>query len=733
MTRKNYGVCYMALAFILATALHATASYELPGLSSAPAVKTHAVAPSKVAHGAPAQTLYVSQGGGGGNAEIITAEDRAAVASIEQSLNKRDLKKHEKKFEDHGSGNLYLYLFVITVLVVLAGVIYVNGRVQDSRGNTSFKWTLSSKLTGGFAIVITLLVGLSIFTLTSLSSIGVEVKNIAEDIIPITGMITTIETLQLNQAIVLERAIRFGGEDGARAKEKFEEAKNKFQELTNKTDKKFEEAITFIEKLPARNKEDAKEQTDVMNNLEKMVAEHKDFEYLVGKVFELFSEGKHAQVGLLEVHIETSEDKLDRATEQFLGTFSEHAQKASMTAKLHEKTAANILLIASVLISIVALAFAQIFARSISRPVIKTVEMVQELAKGNLDVHLEMRRNDEIGTMVKAVDRFAEDLSSVMTEVNASADQVTGGSSQVSDSSQSLSQGATESAASLEEITSSLTEVASQTKTNAENATQANQLATEARNAAENGNRQMKEMVTAVAEINESSKSISKIIKAIDEIAFQTNLLALNAAVEAARAGKHGKGFAVVAEEVRNLAARSAKAAEETSELIEGSVKKAEKGASIAEKTSEALNEIVTGVTKVTDLVSEIASASNEQAQGITQVNQALGQVDQVTQQNTANAEEGAAAAEELAGQASHLKQMLTRFKLRNGNGRSRKVAQLPPARGEAAGHIGGNGEHVHYHVASMEGGNGAIADEQTKAFKPSDVIALDDKEFGKY
>jgi len=231
--------------------------------------------------------------------------------------------------------------------------------------------------------------------------------------------------------------------------------------------------------------------------------------------------------------------------------------------------------------------------------------------------------------------------------------------SQISSASQSLAEGATEQAAGLEETSSSLEEMASQTRQNAENAQQANALSTEAKTSADKDTEAMERMNQAIQEIQTSSDETAKIIKVIDEIAFQTNLLALNAAVEAARAGEAGKGFAVVAEEVRNLAMRSAEAAKNTSEMIEGSVENAQNGVQIAEEVTTVLNEIVTNVSKTTELIGEIAAASQEQSQGIDQVNQAVGQMDKVTQANAANAEESASAAEELNAQAEELNRVV--------------------------------------------------------------------------
>lgn len=299
-----------------------------------------------------------------------------------------------------------------------------------------------------------------------------------------------------------------------------------------------------------------------------------------------------------------------------------------------------------------------------SLPLAEIMKVMGAMANGDLTVHIDGDYKGDNLKIKNAVNDSLSSLNEILGNVKHTVDEVTRASMQVSDTSQALSQGATEQAASLEEITSSMNQIGSQTKLNAENSGIANTLAGNARDAAEKGNAEMSQLTNAMTEINTSSNNISKIIKVIDDIAFQTNLLALNAAVEAARAGRHGKGFAVVAEEVRSLAARSAKAAKETSEMIEHSIKTVDRGNELVHQTGEALTEIHGQAIKVADIIAEITTSSNEQAQGISQINEGLNQIDRVTQTNTASAEESASAAEQLSGQASQLRELVDRFKL---------------------------------------------------------------------
>ncbi len=293
-------------------------------------------------------------------------------------------------------------------------------------------------------------------------------------------------------------------------------------------------------------------------------------------------------------------------------------------------------------------------------------QVLGEMAQGNMDVGIEAEYRGEFVALKESINHIAASLNGVLSEINIAADQVAAGTRQVSDGSQEISQGATEQASAIEELTASVSEIAEQTRQNAMSASKANELTTTAAAEAASGNERMQAMQQAMEEMGEASRNISKIIKVIDDIAFQTNILALNAAVEAARAGAHGKGFAVVAEEVRNLAARSAAAAKETTELIEGSMQKTEAGTKIADETAKALSVIVDGVDKAAELVGEIAAASGQQATAIAQVDRGIEQMSIVVQTNSATSEETAAAAEELSSQAEMLKGMVGRFNIRD-------------------------------------------------------------------
>ncbi len=297
--------------------------------------------------------------------------------------------------------------------------------------------------------------------------------------------------------------------------------------------------------------------------------------------------------------------------------------------------------------------------------IVEISDVLGEISKGNLNVEIESEFRGDFTKLKESINDIIASLNNVMSEINTASEQVAAGTAQVSDGSQAISQGASEQAASIEELTASVTQIAEQTRQNALSADQANAVSSEAKDNAVQGNEQMKALQQAMQDINESSASIGKIIKVIDDIAFQTNILALNAAVEAARAGVHGKGFAVVAEEVRTLAAKSANAAKETTELIEGSIRKTEIGTHIADKTAAALENIVASVEKAVNLVVEIAAASNQQATAISEVNRGIEQMSQVVQTNSATAQEAAAAAEELSSQAALLKNMVEQFQLK--------------------------------------------------------------------
>jgi methyl-accepting chemotaxis protein len=318
-------------------------------------------------------------------------------------------------------------------------------------------------------------------------------------------------------------------------------------------------------------------------------------------------------------------------------------------------------------------------SREMEQSVAQTQVIIKSAVDGDLSGRLDTRgRTGDLQKLGDAINSLLETVSDIVSNVKHAATEVLRGAEEISQGNANLSQRTEEQSSSLEETASSMEEMTSTVKQNADNAGQANQLATAARDQAEKGGAVVSNAVKAMGDINESSKKISDIISVIDEIAFQTNLLALNAAVEAARAGEQGRGFAVVATEVRSLAGRSATAAKEIKELIQDSVRKVQDGSLLVTQSGQTLEQIVLSVKKVSDIVAEIAAASREQSSGIEQVNKAVMQMDEMTQQNAALVEQATAASQSMADQARDLTKMMERYQV--GESSAPGGSALPPA-----------------------------------------------------
>ena len=390
------------------------------------------------------------------------------------------------------------------------------------------------------------------------------------------------------------------------------------------------------------------------------------------------SQGEHAAAqAVVQTDLKQAVDELVQAVQ---GLVTVQTRLRDQVVQAGEAASRNALLVGGVVVLavvLVSLLLSQLVVRQITQPLGRAVSLADTIAAGDLTSQVKEDRRDELGQLLRSLNTMAARLREVVSEVRSGVDAVTSAAGEIASGNHALSSRTEQTAASLEETAASMEQLTATVTQSADTARQANQLASTAAQAAERGGSVVEQVVHSMQSITESSRKIGDIIGVIDSIAFQTNILALNAAVEAARAGEQGRGFAVVAGEVRSLAQRSAEAAKEIKALITTSVQNVDEGSQQVEQAGQCMQDIVSSVRRVSDLIGEITASSLEQRDGIGQVNQAVANLDQMTQQNAALVEEASAAAGAMHEQAQRLAQVVSVFQI--GQQHAAAASRTPP------------------------------------------------------
>jgi methyl-accepting chemotaxis protein len=506
---------------------------------------------------------------------------------------------------------------------------------------------IATKLILGFIAVLSLTCLLGILSVIQLNIVNHAADELGNDWMP-----SSIEAMGMKESISRMRA----QEAQLSTAESPEEVK-KYQERTN-------EAIEQFKKYHAASTTYA-DTPEEKRALQETLATFNAYTAISAKIGDLAAQANTADaVKLLRSESSESNKKLRAMVDKIVEDHVSGGKKAFAEGSAAFEHARNLIVIVIVAAIILGLILAVWLAKVVSTPLQSAVSLAQSIAAGDLTHHIKAESTCETGQLIQALADMNSSLHSVVSEVRAGTNQINTAATEIASGNMDLSTRTEEQASSLEETASSMEEITSTIKHNSDNARQANILSKSATSIAEKGGSVVSEVVSTMSSINASSHKIVDIISVIDGIAFQTNILALNAAVEAARAGEQGRGFAVVASEVRNLAQRSASAAKEIKELINDSVDKVAQGSRLVDSAGTTMQEVVESVKRVSDIISEITAAGVEQSAGVDQINNAIMQMDNVTQQNAALVEQAAAAAASMQEQAANLVQVVSVFNI---------------------------------------------------------------------
>lgn len=508
--------------------------------------------------------------------------------------------------QEHSSA--FAVIFYSLAFLGCVGVTYFFGRSESQ-----FHWSLASKICAGVMGVLIVNSASSLYSNLTIEGMGSEMADISENIVPLTGKLTQISIHQLEQSIALEKAFRYGE---TTEKKKYKESVDSFHYYGKKVDTEFQEMTDLIANAVAHSEETKLRLLSNYKEAKRLKKLHLEFEIHADEVFALLDDKKYELAHKMEASVEEEAEKLNKALEEKLFSLEKSLSQIISSATEHEAQAELILKIFSCIAFIVGILIAVFLSRLVMSTGIK-------LSK----------------------------------ELRQSSTEIAMASSQVANTGQSTAEGATTQADRIQDTVHAMSEISEAVSQNYSDSLNSQSLVDEVKTLCASGAEVVAQMAEEMQQIKESSDNTGKIIEVIDQIAFQTNLLALNAAVEAARAGDSGKGFAVVAEEVRNLAQRSAAAAKDTAQQIEGSSTLVYKGVTTCNEVVTALEQIGEKAEKAAEISKDISTSSKYQTEKVSEIDSSMRELDTVTQSSAASSEELAAAAEELNAQSSELEE----------------------------------------------------------------------------